>query len=289
MNNNTGKNKIVLFEYCKVERAAEMLGCEIDDLIHLASIGVISLSLNIPLENNLQGMIHLHESESESIGDELYGDDGPSHAFWHSKLGLKSIFEDPTGEFNTDEEERKAGVYIINGYVHGLWNIPSYITNNMQLSNHDNVELYNLYPTIYFNGSYSPVKFELADCFMVNANDLWITKDNLVKTIEYINNNSGKIDDLLVNKPKDKSDSGANKNNSDDEKLVPQQIDMIRALIQLHFGKDSVCLYEHDKFRNELKAAFEKNNIVYNMASDKTTMKWMNSFRIPESKQKNAK
>lgn len=92
LNKNTGESKIVLFEYCKVERAAEMLGCEIDNLIHFASIGAISLSLNIPLKSNLQGIIYLHESESESIGDELYGADGPSHAFWHSKLGLKSIF-----------------------------------------------------------------------------------------------------------------------------------------------------------------------------------------------------
>lgn len=40
------KPKLLPLEYCSLDRAARLLGCEVQDLLHWGSIGAIKLCLN---------------------------------------------------------------------------------------------------------------------------------------------------------------------------------------------------------------------------------------------------
>lgn len=51
-------SKLLPLEYCRIERAAELLNCKIEDILHWAGIGSISICLYFPVPQNVTAWIN---------------------------------------------------------------------------------------------------------------------------------------------------------------------------------------------------------------------------------------
>lgn len=124
MDSNVWKeNRIAPLEYCSFERAAKLLNCECEDLIHWNKIGAISIAFE---PKNLAGDLSVSFYENAADNIERYN---LSYNITAELSFYGSIFNSKRGH--------KEGVYFhqsrygfnFSGYINGLWIISSGIIN----------------------------------------------------------------------------------------------------------------------------------------------------------------
>ncbi|HGY1193041.1 MULTISPECIES: hypothetical protein [Citrobacter freundii complex] len=124
MDSNVWKeNRIAPLEYCSFERAAKLLNCECEDLIHWNKIGAISLAFE---PKNLAGDLSVSFYENVADNIERYN---LSYNITADLSFYGSIFNSKRGY--------KEGVYFhqlrygfnFSGYINGLWIISSGVIN----------------------------------------------------------------------------------------------------------------------------------------------------------------
>lgn len=116
MDSNVWKeNRIAPLEYCSFERAAKLLNCECEDLIHWNKIGAISIAFE---PKNLAGDLSVSFYENAADNIERYN---LSYNITAELSFYGSIFNSKRGH--------KEGVYFhqsrygfnFSGYINGLW------------------------------------------------------------------------------------------------------------------------------------------------------------------------
>lgn len=101
-------NILHLLEYCRIDRAAELLGCEISDLLHLQEMGEISLYWRFDEQPALTTISDIHMADTSALGDFLsFG----VHTFAYAEIN-RSIM---------DEKDKKKEIPII---LMGFWDAP---------------------------------------------------------------------------------------------------------------------------------------------------------------------
>jgi len=145
MDSNIWKeNRIAPLEYCSFERAAKLLNCECEDLIHWNKIGAISIAFE---PKNLAGDLSVSFYENSAANIEKY-----NHSY--------NITEDLNfygSNFNS-KRGHKEGVYFhqlrygfnFSGYISGLWVISFGVINenNVILITNKPPKGYNLFQPV---------------------------------------------------------------------------------------------------------------------------------------------
>ncbi|XWJ92917.1 hypothetical protein ACRARH_12385 [Phytobacter ursingii] len=54
-------------EYCTLERAAKLIGCEIGDLLHFGEVGSVTICIKVP--SSTKAMIHVFKKDEETVCD----------------------------------------------------------------------------------------------------------------------------------------------------------------------------------------------------------------------------
>ncbi len=106
--------KLPPLEYCRIERAARILGCEVDDIIHWGAISAIELAILIPHTRPKKALISVKEGlwpRKEELVDEedpdlghsiTYGEDwGKDNRSWLHRVTPSKHFS-TNRDYNTD-------------------------------------------------------------------------------------------------------------------------------------------------------------------------------------------
>lgn len=103
-------SKLPLPEYCTVERASRLLGCEVEDLLHWGAEGLITLMINLELWREEEG-VELAEMTMEA-GISLFNGQPEKSASDHVSISGR------TGYFISHDHDLGEGRFAI---LYGLW------------------------------------------------------------------------------------------------------------------------------------------------------------------------
>ncbi|MEQ3422630.1 hypothetical protein [Citrobacter braakii] len=95
-------------EYCTLERASKLIGCEIGDLLHFGEIGTVTICIKVP--SSTKAMVHVFKKDEETVYD--------IEAEWSSR-GKYSEFvtvDEPMEHAEDYEYE-----FRIPAFISGLW------------------------------------------------------------------------------------------------------------------------------------------------------------------------
>lgn len=187
------KPKLLPLEYCKLDRAARMLGCEVEDLIHWGAIKAIDLRLYIDkYPCVIQDQRNDDEIKLSSIGsiDSIYLNGGLA-SYW----SLKKMVYETTGEryvrllkqigpgkFVTEESEDPVVEYEVT-HCGGFWAVPYGVPMSMEKANDGRYQLYGRLVLYCYEGKdtiCAHVFFHDEDLYLT-ASDLWIAREDIKK------------------------------------------------------------------------------------------------------------
>ena len=101
-------NILHLLEYCRIDRAADLLGCEISDLLHLQEMGEISLCWRFDEQPAITTISDIHMADTSDLDDVLsFG----VHTFAYAEINGAIM----------DEQDKKKEISII---LIGFWDAP---------------------------------------------------------------------------------------------------------------------------------------------------------------------
>lgn len=180
MDSNVWKeNRIAPLEYCSFERAAKLLNCECEDLIHWNKIGVISIAFE---PKNLAG--DLSVSFYENAGDNI-------EKYNHS-YNITADLNFYGSNFNS-KRGHKEGLYFhqlrygfnFSGYISGLWVISSGVINenNVILITSKPSKGYNLFQPVSRSDKICSTFFiyKGEEDFSLELSELFITRLDIEK------------------------------------------------------------------------------------------------------------
>ncbi|WP_023639901.1 hypothetical protein [Dickeya zeae] len=216
------KNNIPALEYCKLDRATELLGCKTSDLLHWAEIGAIELCVNF---SGFEVSLHLFEREVTEFGDNrsLIDEDKKSADEWIEEQIEKSgsfggepipINLSPLSQILTIEDAKSLGIlpspcgmtslYRI-CFIYNLWYLSStkgqpfkaineygysdMMRHDITLFPADNQQGVIVYPPIGLHSNEGIIYNPHEILFRLTKDDLWITR----KQIEKLHQSKGDI------------------------------------------------------------------------------------------------
>ncbi|WP_224717764.1 hypothetical protein [Pectobacterium versatile] len=278
-----------LREYYPVKRAAELLGCDVSDLFHWASIGAIKLYVSF---ENGTGFVRF-------FGDGVKNEDRDLERFteeqFDSSLRLKTQFFNQ--KFSNDISSRVYSTYsgnrfdgeYINGRNYqcefsGLWALPH--------SAFGVAELYDFQPG--FNDFWCSVNnnmfvsfetdellnFEVEDFYIVKSDFLVIKKCSDGEELpNYLNGGKEKI--VLPKNPDHTYPLYADDVHS--TKTINMRTQFIKSLLRIHYGNEVAENPRRFLERNDSDISKDFKNLNIIAPSGKAVQGWVNEVDIPFS------
>lgn len=114
-------------EYCRIERAAQLLNCEVDDILHWGAIGAIELGVYVDM---MRADLHFE-------GVNCQQEDSFDHLVGRLRASRKSLPTTHTigayGIFSPIDDMHKDGgaSFVIEGIADGIWRVPEYALQSM--------------------------------------------------------------------------------------------------------------------------------------------------------------
>ena len=167
--------------YCRIERAAKILECEVEDIIHWAAIGSISLGVHF---DNMCGTIT--SVQNEELKDILISNVGRGLANYRneSKSSLRTIrFGYSKVSFQADiVHEDINPFHRLDVTVSGLWRLPQFMCDNYQYQNlSSGMDM--PHPSIFFSTNSEGLKLLFSPIAPIEERitykDVWIIRDDL--------------------------------------------------------------------------------------------------------------
>ncbi|MCL6376738.1 hypothetical protein EXT57_05100 [Pectobacterium brasiliense] len=208
------KNNIPALEYCKLDRATELLECKINDLLHWAEIGAIELCINF---SGFEMSLHLPEREIVELGDNrsIVAEDKKAADEWIDEQIEKSksfggepipINSSPLSYILTIEDANRMGIspspcgvaslYSI-CFIYNLWHLVSIkgkpfkeineygysdiMRHDLTLFPADNSQGVVVYPPIGLHSNEGVIYNPYEILFRLTKDDLWITREQIEK------------------------------------------------------------------------------------------------------------
>lgn len=181
-------------EYCRIDRAARMLDCEVDDIFHWQEVGAISLFTKL---DNVEGKLFVMDFKLDSKEDLdlylescLYSSD--EIVFFNNGYSRFEVDHFPSETSKPYVQQGKSiflgdtplDELVISGYMSGLWRLVTLSVKEIFNSEHQFLEL---------EGSFlSPDAEQPIGVFIsmptidVMKGDLWITRPDIEKLYESI-------------------------------------------------------------------------------------------------------
>lgn len=198
----------VPFKFCRIERAANLLGMEPEDFIHLASVNKIELSINVGFVDARMTFYPLIE-HIESIEKKIY-ESVDVNFMNFSKLTEFSWFFFPqiSRGYIDDIEGLQlcvdgllSGTYCADGIASGIWTVEPFLIRKLELCNEVKLKEFSL-STSGYTGLYNSTSFMSIydpDERVITRNDLWINYVDFNRVVKS-NGDINKLDDIKGNK-----------------------------------------------------------------------------------------
>lgn len=166
--------------YCRIERAAKILECEIEDIIHWAAIGSIGLAIHF---DNMRGIINVHGEELKGL---LFSNVGRGLANYRGENENKSRiirYGYSKISFQADIVNQEISPSCrLEVTVSGLWRLPKFMCDNFQYQNlSSGMDM--PHPSMFFSTNdeksvllFSPIS-PIGE--MITYKDVWIIRDDL--------------------------------------------------------------------------------------------------------------
>ncbi|BEN51574.1 hypothetical protein [Serratia nevei] len=259
------------FLYCRLERAARILECEICDIIHLGIIGGIELCVM------LNGLACEIITDDESL---IRGGSGSVTPEVRRYLTNFSYFDFNTinrrdGEWEPEILEEDEGVFSAKGYAFGLWVLNDGM-NSLEFSD----EMLHS-GALFMPGSdgrvvISPENNEELLNVKIKLNDIYVTKNDIERII------NGEVSDSDF-KFKAHGDSNRKLKNTTTKASENKKDKLIKAMIEIFYGYGASgkirSLINEERNTGELLLDFQKNGIKPPVSS-KTLASWMEDVDI---------
>lgn len=256
-------------EYCRIDRAAQMLGSEVEDLLHWQEVGAISLFTKL---DNVEGKLFVMEFKFDSKEDLdlylescLYGSD--EIVFFNNGYSRFDIDHFPS-ETSKPYVQQGESIFlghapldelVIPGYMSGLWQLMTISIKEIFNCEHQFLEL---------EGSFlgpdaeQPIGvFISIPTIEIMKGDLWITRPDIEKLYESITTGEP-LPNIYNNN--ELAQRAKEKNKTAQRTRAPRtshpQSEMIRALLLLHQDITEEQLATPHKLHGVLTEIFKTTN-----------------------------
>ncbi|MBF0690510.1 hypothetical protein IR150_03170 [Providencia alcalifaciens] len=270
-------SKQILFRYCKLSRAAELLSVHVSDLINLAVMGDIDCLIRL---TNAPAKFYLWNEKLQLIktmGNYFYFG-GNSETYTSKLLGINSLSnfsyvkdvckiskrdKHSACDFHNNDKQEEYRVELdIN--ANGLWVLPSYIIENIESKKEAHCG-----NTFYLHGDYifrpdSYINIYPEDECKIYESDLYITCEDLFKIMDGDFDKTAIKNETLL-KPSNSTIDSIEKeaNNQSKQNTIHQtQIKAMESRVKIHNAINRLLINhpsnpnsDDDRYRN-------KNNII---------------------------
>ncbi|ENM1232987.1 hypothetical protein AB6R86_004609 [Salmonella enterica] len=264
-------------EYCSLERATRFIGdgCEIEDLLHWAEIGAISLSHKF--NDSICGYVSFNERNID-VAEYIFNFIEHGKHFWvpisDRSIILVMDFADCVTIDDVVSVLTKSGDKpAVKAVIKGLWDISKYHINDK-------------FPSIYTNLSFSPSGNNNVNCEVTIHNyELGLSLNNLLvskQAISTILGDNNKLRSLPITNDafylleKEKTVNKESISNT----VANNRASLIKALLAIHYGNDVADNPRKfiDNKDSEICKDFQLKGI--NLPSGKTVMEWLKDAEI---------
>ena len=288
------KPKLLPLEYCSLDRAARLLGCEVQDLLHWGSIGAIKLCLNGAGSGVLLDIEKVDKAKNgEEIADfirTIYTD-----SYDLTRISLYSSFDQSLSSnyFHDDLVKMSAqDVCDVPVYFEGFWAIdPFYIPDISNIladigyigAIDDEIKIFSPLPDendwIYRGIIHIPNDHHVSETKLDN---IYIIRPDLERLYKVIHD-GGVLDNIYNNAEL------ARKNREQELKIQPEntprvttkQSDMIKALILIHPELEGL-VDNANGLLAELEKLCARKGIKTPVSDAKTIRDWLSRANIRE-------
>lgn len=292
-------------EFCKLDRACEILDCKISDLLHWSDIGAIQLCL---LFENFQaaiyraswGDLYSREEVYSKIKEEVLGNSIPFHGDISSNHPLSSALinvnfnldngdvspSDPGVNVDWNEKCDYFNANIPLGVISGLWLIPRGHQNwEQQLLSNRHAKIRSLGTVFlpadcdelvpefkaYPRGQLLPISWDTYELFQFTIDDIYITK----KQIEILFDHKGKDIPNFINGMRSRPKEGTEKQEAYQSRVTTRQSTMIVALLLALGITDDDMQGSTTKMETKLKNIASRRSVAIPDIDPKTWREWL--------------
>ncbi|WP_434666504.1 hypothetical protein ACMYSO_18050 [Klebsiella sp. B345] len=272
-----------LREYYSVVRAAELLGCKVEDLFHWASIGAIKLFVSfeeghgyvrfigdgVKKENrNLDRFTEEQFESAQHLRDELFKEKHTIDKF--SRVVSLMRYED----IDLDSLPREERFYPCS--FSGLWALPQ--------NAYGMTALYSFQPSLddfWFSAeSKMFVSFEMDEFLNFDVEDFCISKSDFVLIKKC---NDGDEFPSYINGGKEKIEPSKNPDEAHSTKTINKRAQFIKSLLRIHYGNE--VAESPRRFLEDDNSEISKDFKIINITppSGKAVQDWVKGVDIPFS------
>lgn len=272
-----------LREYYSVVRAAELLGCKVEDLLHWASIGAINLYVSFEEghgyvrfvgdgvkkeERNLNRFTEEQFESAQHLRDELFKEKYTIDKF--SRVVSLMRYED----IDLDSLPREERFYPCS--FSGLWALPQ--------NAYGMTALYSFQPSLddfWFSAeSKMFVSFETDEFLNFEIEDFYIAKSDFLEVKKY--SDDGELPSY-INGGKEKIEPSKNPDEAHSTKTINKRAQFIKSLLRIHYGNEVAESPRRflERKDSDISKDFKDLNII--APSGKAVQEWVKGVDIPFS------
>lgn len=241
-------------EYCRIDRAARMLQCEVDDIIHWAEIGAVELTVKLNAVSCALCMDNDLWDEIEELPD------GFKSVDQNSFFGGFSYFKEAS--IHSGFREDKLNVDgLIQGFAYGFWGVDKSVSEILSIENKsDGCYAFGFTPVtpdVDLKYKVSLAGFDREGIELSNKN-LWIMRSSLQKLHHSITTGEHLSNIYNNTELAQQAEKSARRNRA--PRTSHPQSEMIRALLLLHPDITEDQLSTPHKLHGVLTEIFKATN-----------------------------
>ncbi|WP_269933939.1 hypothetical protein [Serratia liquefaciens] len=259
--------------YCRVDRAARLVGCEVEDLYHWMETQTINGYLNIPFEKDFIASFTIGCNEDDA-GNYLRNIDWSGGYFPFTAYSIGTLLfaklEKENYPLNYSSEFESCN---FDGQICGVWRIDSGL--DCLFDDSDEIEVRRLLP---YGSDLGANMFVSASVKMkVTKKNVWIIKEDLEKLagkeFRTLDGGLGNVSHRIASEVK--------YNKEENTKTINLRAQFIKSLLHIHYGDDVAesprrFLEQND---SDISSDFRRANIK--PPSGKSVQTWIEMVDIP--------
>ncbi|MDT7097324.1 hypothetical protein [Citrobacter amalonaticus] len=258
--------------YCRINRAAQLINCEVEDIYHWMETETISGYINIPYETDSFASFNI-PGKKENVDGFLRELDwsGGYFPFTAYSIGTVLLAKAEEDDYPTEYNDWLE-VCSFNGLICGVWKIDSGL--QYLFDDESDIEIRRLVPYGFYSSDHPSISANVK--MKIDKKNIWLVKDDIEKL-------SGKkfrsIDGGLGDISKKIATDVYTKKNS--PKTLNLQAQFIKSLLHIHYGDDVAQSPRRflEKKESEISMDFYKLGITH--PSGKAVQSWIEMVDIP--------
>lgn len=285
-------SKFLPLEYCRLDRAARMLECEIDDLIHWGAIGAIDLCLQISsIKCDIVDQRDSVSPDSEfSSSDTFYVNNGLA-CFWRDKKYKYSIQDrrtlkikdainyavtvSPSDVDEFEYDQARCG---------GFWPLPRGVFLSLEASDDGRYQLYGSMTLCCRESDglvFAGVFFDNEDLYLTSS-DLWITRKDIETLRDALNTDNPVLPNIFNNDEISAKvrEQECNVQAEVAPRTTTKQSDVIKALILLNPDLKEL-INKPSKLTDRIDQLCT-GKIKVTLPTEKSMAKWLDNSNVEE-------